>query len=177
MTPQQAIGQAATRRAHPAPGTTAEQVRQLEGRYGREGARQRLGVSERTMRRYRAGSQPSRQNAERIRREAGISPRREARLRNRGAFVRLSGNVGGGSPGAKRKNTRHRTIGDEGFESIHLSGDQMGEILDAFKAGDDEGALEALQEAIRDTPWGSEFGNFEVEALTRLEFLRDDPNA
>jgi hypothetical protein len=177
MSPTQAIGRAVTRRARPAPGTSAENVRTLEARYGREGARQRLGVSERTMRRYRAGGTPSKANAERIRRQASISPRREARLRNRGAYVRLSGAIGGGTPGARRKNTRHRTIGDEGFESIHLSDDDLREIEDRWLAGDDEGSLEALRDAIRETPWGADFGNFEFDELTSLEFLRDDPNA
>src|SRR6185437_9620304 len=105
---------------------------------------------------------PSRRNAERIERAARMSSRREARMRNQGAFVRLSGKVGGGTPGARRKNTRVRTIGDEGFESIQLSGDDMATILDRWHAGDDAGALDALQEAIRETPWGADFGSFEV---------------
>jgi hypothetical protein len=173
MSPQQAIARAATRRPRPAPGTPADHVSQLERQYGREGARQRLGVSERTMRRYRAGGTPSKANTERLAREARISPRREARLRNRGAFVRMTGNLGGGTPGARRRNTRHRTIGDEGMSSVHLTGDQMGDILDAWEAGDDDQALELLRDAIAD-----EYGwpSLTFEDLTRLEFLRDDPN-
>ncbi len=169
-----AIERAATRRARPAPGAAADQVRALEGRYGREGARERLGVSERTMRRYRAGGQPSRANAERIRREASISPRRETRLRNSGAYVRMSGVIGGGTPGARRSNRRHRTIGDEGLSSVHLSGDQMSEILDAYHAGDYASAEEALRAALAEE-YG--FPALTFEDLTRLEFLRDDPNA
>ena len=174
MSPEQAIGRAATRQVRPAPGTSADHVRQLEQRYGRAGARQRLGVSERTMRRYRAGGTPSRSNAERLARQARISPRREARLRSRGAYVRLSGNMGGGTPGAKRRDTRHRTIGDEGMTSIPLTGQEMSDILDAWEAGDDEKALEELRDAIaREYGWS----NLTFEDLTRLEFRRDDPNA
>jgi hypothetical protein len=177
MAPERAIARAATRQARPSPAPVTEQVRALEARYGREGARERLGVSARTMRRYRAGGRPSKANAAKIARQAQINPRREVRLRSRGAYVRMSGKVGGGTPGARRKNTRQRTIGAEGFESVHLSGEDMSEILDRWEAGDDEGALEALRDAIRETPWGSSFGNFEFEDLTRLEFRRDDPNA
>jgi hypothetical protein len=125
------------------------------------------------MRRYRAGGQPSKTNAEKLARASQINPRREARLRNRGAYVRMSGKIGGGTPGARRKNTRHRTIGAEGFESVHILGDEMSEILDRWEAGDDEGALEALREAIADDLG---FPSFDFEDLTRLEFLRDDPN-
>jgi hypothetical protein len=85
----------------------------------------------------------------------------------------MSGKVGGGTPGAARKHTRHRTIGDRGFESVHLSGDEMARILDRWEAGDDAGALEALQEAVADA-YG--FPDLTFEDLTRLEFLRDDPN-
>lgn len=169
----QAIERATTRRARPAPGTSVDQVRELERRYGREGARQRLGVSERTMRRYRAGGQPSKSNAAKISREASISPRREARMRNRGAYVRMSGMIGGGTPGAGRGNRRHRTLGGAGGATIHLSGDQMGEILDAYHAGDTEGALDALRDAMAEE-YG--FSNITFDDLTQLDFLRDDPN-
>lgn len=158
MSPQDAIGRAASRRASPAPGTTADHVRELERRYGREGARERLGVSERTMRRYRAGGTPSKSNAERLARQARLSPRREARLRNQGARVRMSGNLGLPDP----RYRRHRTIESE------LTPEQMSEILDAWKAGDDEAALAALQAALGD----NYLRNFTFEDLTRLEFLR-----
>lgn len=174
MTGGQAIARGVSGRVRPAPGSTADHIRVLEDRYGREGARERLGVSERTMRRYRAGGEPSKVNAERIRRQASLGRRREARLRNRGAYVRMAGNFGGGTPGARRKNTRHRTIGDRGETSIYLSGEQMGLIVDAWERGEDREALEALRDAVRD-----EYGwpSFEFEDLTMLQFLRDDPNA
>lgn len=123
------------------------------------------------MRRYRAGGTPSKANAEKIQREAAISPRREARLRNKGAYVRMTGNIGADTPGKKRRGAglRHRTIGDT--SAIHLDGDQMAEILDRYHAGDEAGAVEALREAL-----GEEYyGGISFEDLTRLEFLRDDP--
>lgn len=177
MTPQQAIGRGLTRQAR-APSTN-QNMRALEDRYGRAEAARRAGVSERTWRRWRAGGRPSSKNAANLAdeaRAARVNPRREARLRNRGAYLRMTATVGGGTPGARRKNARQRSIGEAGFESIHLSGDQMGEILDRWEAGDDAGALDALRDAIRETPWGSSFGNFEFDDITSLEFLRDDPN-
>ena len=158
MSPEDAIGRAATRQARPVPGTPADHVRELEQRYGREGARERLGVSERTMRRYRAGGTPSKSNAEKLARQARLGSRREARLRNRGARVRMSGNLGP----RERQYRRHRTI------EADLTPQQMGEILDAWKAGDDDAALEALREALGE----SYLADFTFEDLTRLEFLR-----
>jgi hypothetical protein len=90
--------------------------------------------------------------------------------------MRMTARVGGGRPGARRKDSRTRTIGAEGFEGVHLTGDQMSEILDPWEAGDDTGALDALRDAIRETPWGSSFGNFEFDDISSREFLRDDPN-
>jgi hypothetical protein len=183
MSPEQAIGRAVTRQARPAaaPGTPEAKARALERELGAAEAQRRVGVSSRTWRRWKAGGAPSGRNAaaldtqaEASARRAAISSRREARLRNRGAYVRMAGNMGGGTPGAKRRNTRHRMIGAEGYSSIHLSGDQMGEILDRWEAGDDEAALEALREAVADEyGWSS----LTFEDLTLLEFLRDDPNA
>lgn len=178
MTPARAIDRALSRQARPA--STDKNMRAMEDRYGRAGAARRAGVSERTWRRWRAGGTPSRANAAKLgdeARAARVNPRREARLRNKGAYLRMTATVGGGTPGARRKNARQRSIGEAGFESIHLSGDQMGEILDRWEAGDDAGAAEALRDAIRETPWGSSFGNFEFDDITSLEFLRDDPNA
>lgn len=172
MSPEQALERAATRRAG-APGSTAEQVRQLEDRYGRDGARERLGVSERTMRRYRAGGTPSKRNSGRLERQVSMSPRREARLRNRGAFVHMVATLSGGTPGARRTNRRQRSIGGKDETSIHLTGDQMAEILDAYKAGDDEAALDELRQALADE-YG--FPALSFEDITALEFLRDDPN-
>jgi len=186
MSPEQAIARGLTRKARSAPTGTRGNLSALEGAVGRRGLGERLGVSERTLRRWRAGGTPSKRHAEALAREASqarevrrakISPRREARLRNKGAFVRMAGKVGGGTPGARRKNTRQRTVGAAGFESVHLSGEQMADILDRWESGDDAGALDVLRDAVRETPWGSSFGNFEFDDLTMLEFLRDDPNA
>lgn len=173
MSPEEAIRRALTRQARERPQPADEMARALEERYGRAEAQRRMSVSDRTWRRYRAGGRPSHANAEKLRRETAISQRRESRLRNKGAYVRMSAKMGGGTPGAKRKNVRQRTIGDEGYSSIHLSGEQMSEILDRWETGDDAGAFEALREAVADD-YGWATLNF--EDITRLEFLRDDPN-
>jgi hypothetical protein len=175
-----AIGRAVTRKARPVPtGTAAENTRTLDEALGRRGTAERLGVSERTLRRWRAGGTPSKAHAERLAEEArtarevrrqAIAPRREARLRNRGAHVRMTGMIGG-TPGGNRRNWRQRTIGDR--TDIHLSGEQMGAILDAWEAGDDEGAMEALRDALAEEYDG--FASIKFEDLTQLDFLRDDP--
>lgn len=176
ISPREALGRAATRKARPEPTTAQGQINALEKKYGRAGAAQRAGVSERTWRRWKAGGQPTKANAAKLAtaaRPASVSGQREARLRKRGAYVRMTGKMGGGTPGAGRKNARQRTIGAEGYSSIHLSGEQMGSILDAWEGGDDDGALEELRGAIAD-----EYGwpSFTFDDLTGLEFLRDDPN-
>jgi hypothetical protein len=176
MSPQQAIGRAVTRQPRGAPKTAAGQMRTLEQRYGRAEAARRAGVSERTWRRWRAGGTPSKSNAARLAtaaRPASINPIREARLRSRGAYVRMTGDLGGGTPGARRKNERQRTIGGEGASSIYLDGEKMSEILDAWERGSDQEAGELLRAAIAD-----EYGwpTFTFGKLTGLEFLRGDPN-
>jgi len=67
------------------------------------------------------------------------------------------------------KYRRNRTIG--GTSPIHIPGDAMSDILDAFEAGDDEAALERLREALDD----EYVGGITFEDLNALEFLRDDP--
>lgn len=171
----EAIGRAVTRRARPAApeGDSARQARALTDAVGSREAARQLGVSERTLRRWRTGAAPSRANAARLARRESLNSRREARLRNRGAFVRMAGTIGGGTPGARRSNKRHRVIGAEGNQSVHLDGDQMSAILDAWEAGDDQGAVDALRDALADE---YDFGAIQFEDLTMLEFLRDDPN-
>lgn len=167
-----AVNRAVTRRATPARGSTADQVRDLETRYGRQGARERLGVSDRTLRRWRAGGTPSRAHQDRLRREASLSPRRENRLRAQGAYVRMTGMIGADSPGKKRRGgaaQRHRTIGVG--SAIHLTGDQMAEILDRYHQGDEDGALDALREALGEAYYGS----ITFDDLTQLEFLQNPP--
>jgi hypothetical protein len=164
MSPENAIARGVTRRASPAPGTIGEQVQALEALYGREGARARLGVHERTMRRYRAGGTPTKANAEKIARQARLASRRgrrgEAQLRNRGAKVRMSGNLGLNRN--QQQYRRHRTI------TVNLTPEQTSEITDLWLAGDDEGAVEALREALGE----NYLANFDFEDLTQLEFLR-----
>jgi transcriptional regulator with XRE-family HTH domain len=176
ISPQQALGRAVTRKARPyGTGGTADQVRRLEGTLGRQETARRLGVSDRTLRRYRAGGTPSRANAARLAEEtrtapevrrAAVNPRRESRLRNRGAYVRMTGDIGvTRDPRYKRR----RTIGES--SPIHLDGPVMAEILDAYELGDDNAALELLREALDD----EYVGGITFDDLNSLEFLRDDP--
>lgn len=182
MSPESALGRGLTRQARPAPeaGSTEAKARALEGELGAAEAARRVGVSERTWRRWKAGGKPAGRNAEALNkqaqasaRRASISSRREARLRKTGAYVRMSGKIGGDTPGARRRNTRHRMIGGEGTASIRLNGGDMGAILDAWESGDDAAALDLLRDAVADE-YG--FSNLAFDDLTMLEFLRDDPN-
>jgi hypothetical protein len=171
-----AVERALTRRARPfGSGGAADDLRRLEAAVGRQEAARRLGVSERTLRRYRAGGMPTRANAARLAdvsrtapevRRAAVSDARRKRLRNRGAYVRMSGDIG---VTANPKYRRRRTIG--ATSPIHLAPDQMAEIQDRFDAGDTDGAVDALREAL-----GEEYAaGINFEGLDALEFLRDDP--
>lgn len=177
IAPQSAVSRAVTRKARPfGTGKAADQARRLEAAHGRRGAAERLGVSERTLRRWKAGGRPSRAHAARLSEETRTSPEvrrqalgtgRESRMRNRGAYVRMAGQIGAGGDVRYR---RRRMIGGAGTP-IHLSGEAMAGILDAYAAGDDEAAAEALREAMDDEyAEGFTFGDLES-----LEFLRDDP--
>ncbi len=177
IAPQSAVSRAVTRKARPFAGTTAEQVRQLERALGSQrAAAERLGVSERTLRRYKAGGRPSRANAEKLTEQARTAPEvrrralaqsRESRLRRRGAYVRAAGRI---AVGGDRAYMRRREIGYG--QPVHLSGEQMSPILDAYEGGDDTRALELLQDALSDeyAP-GVILGDLEL-----LEFLRDNPS-
>jgi hypothetical protein len=176
IAPQQALSRGLTRQARPhGSGRTADEARALERALGRQGAARRLGVSDRTFRRYKAGGTPTKANRARLgevvrtspevrRREVGT--RREARLRNKGSYVRLTGDVGVGQDPRYR---RRRTIGDT--SPIHIGGPAMGEILDAYERGDEDEALELLREALDD----EYIDNITLGDLQSLEFLRDDP--
>lgn len=169
MSSESAIGRAVTRKARPAvaPDTPQAKARQIEGELGAAEAARRVGVSERTWRRWKAGGKPSGRNAtalnteaDRAARRKAVAPRRETRLRRRGARARMSGNLG--LPEARYR--RHRTV------EADLSPEQMGDIIDAWQAGDDDAALAALQDAFGE----NYLANFTFEDLTRLEFLRRD---
>jgi hypothetical protein len=176
ISPQSAVSRAVTRKARPfGTGRAADQTRRLEAAHGRQGAAERLGVSERTLRRYRAGGTPSKANAARLAEETRSSPevrrqalgeRRESRMRSKGAYVRMAGQIGaGGDPRYRRR----RVIG--ATSPIHLSGEQMDAILDAYAEGDDLAAAEFLRQALdEEYAAGTTFGDLES-----LEFLRNDP--
>jgi hypothetical protein len=177
ISPGAAVERALTGRARPfGSGGPAENLRRLEAAVGRQEAARRLGVSERTLRRYRAGGTPTRANAARLAevtrtspevRRAAISDARRNRLRNRGSYVRMTADIGvTGDPKYKRR----RTIGTS--SPVHLSGEQMAAIQDAFDAGDTDGAVDALRDAL-----GEEYAaGITFDDVQALEFLRDDPS-
>ncbi|MEU4954966.1 MULTISPECIES: helix-turn-helix domain-containing protein [Streptomyces] len=139
---------------------------------------QRLGVGERTVKNWREGkSKPKAENFEKlqhtvrtspeIRRQA-LSPLRESRMRNQGSYVRMTAKIGADSPGTGF-NGRTRTIGGDADHPLHLTGEQLSTILDAYANGDDDAALEAFRDAVGD----QYYGGFDFEDVTNLEFIRD----
>lgn len=79
-------------------------------------------------------------------RTGAINPRREARLRNSGSSVIITGTFlvsDGETPRGSR------TVG------VKLTGDQMSGILDALIAGDDAGAHRLLEEAVGNKGFGT----------------------
>lgn len=118
--------------------------------YGSEGARERLGVSKTTWRRWQSGKQhPSAGNLSKIRgewntpavRRKTVAPRRASKATSNGANVKVSGQVGpyaAYSPGGSDE-PRDRTI------DFDLSGEQMRELYDAYVYDGPDAAHEVLQ--------------------------------
>lgn len=117
---------------------------------------EQLGVSVRTVERWMtAGAE--RRNPTRSKHAAGLtalarnhskvrqqarSGRRAARMRNKGARVRIKGSQG--PRVGKSWRVRHRTVTEE------IDPYSMEKILDAWDQGDDDAALQALQDALED---------------------------
>ncbi|MEV5880729.1 hypothetical protein AB0L75_42465 [Streptomyces sp. NPDC052101] len=114
----------------------------------------RLGVSTRTVERWakregRWRSKPKAQHEQMLRdlarnapeaRARSMSPLRAARIRNKGATLRVTANMGPSYAGKKYR--RERTI------EVQLSGDAMQPVIDKWLSGDDAGAMEALHSAL-----------------------------
>ncbi|MFF9908788.1 hypothetical protein ACF1HU_35910 [Streptomyces olivaceus] len=160
-----------SRKNDPSKGSAKDMVASAEKVLGskKEVAR-RLGVSERSVQRWAAGGKLRWGNASKLKdfvrndpdmRRAQLSDLREARIRNQGSRVKVSGNMGVTSAGKKYR--RSRAIETE------LSPEAMGEIMDKWLAGNDDEALAALHEAL-----GNEYvSGFELDdVLENLEFLR-----
>lgn len=152
------------------PSGVGEEVQSLGGT---RQAAQQLGVSQRTVRRWlqrdREGRPVASRNTQRLTnaarvqaRRAALSPRREARMRSRGATIRARGNMGPGAidPRYVRRN-RTALLPDASPEFIS-------DLLDAYNAGDDDRALEILNDR-----FGDEYGvsGWTFEDLSQLDFL------
>lgn len=173
---EQLVNRGLTRSAAPA-NDVARQIAELGGN---RAVAERTGRSERTVRRWaQTGQVPSRGGAQNAfdqavnehrttpeYRQSQVGRRRETRMRNNGARFRFQGVAGPttDSPGASIK---RRNI------DFHLSGDAMGDILDAYYSGGEAAALDALGDAMaREYMGDAQYGwQFEPSA-GRLEFLR-----
>lgn len=161
----------------PPSGSIRSQVDELGGT---RSAAQRSGRSERTIRRWaqndhvptRGGAAESFAGAVQQHRgtpeyrQSRVNHRRETRMRNNGAIVRFQGVAGpviDSQPGAvKRRNIEW-----------HMSGEAMGDILDAYVAGGETAAIDALGQAMAAEYMGSiQYGWAFEDAASKLDFLR-----
>jgi hypothetical protein len=121
-------------------------------------AAEQLGVSQRTVQRWLKQGLPRRPRStgpDRLRqahrawkaspagRRAALSPRREARLRNKGTSMVFYGTVRVSADQRRRGTT------------VTIGGQRMGQILDATLAGNDQLALARLEDAFGDAFGGS----------------------
>jgi transposase len=165
---------AALRKSRERPVTAQSMVQDLFGTSARGGpntraAAEALGVSQRTVQRWiKTGKLPTRSEAaERLQnnhqawqatpeaRQAAISPRREARLRNQGTSMVFYGTIAISSDRRRRGMT------------VDLTGAQMGRILDAAKANDDALAHQELENA-----FGAAMGGSVSLTIEKLETYR-----
>ncbi|MGW4954564.1 hypothetical protein [Streptomyces parvulus] len=167
-----ALYQGISRQSDPSTGSPAAMVAKAKEVYGTtKDVAQQLGVSERTIQRWASGEgKPRFGNGKKLKdfvrndpnmRRAQLSNLREARIRNQGSKIRAKGEMGVTAGGKKYR--RNREI------EAQLSPEAMAEVMDKWLQGDDQGAMEALHEAI-----GNEYvDGFELaDALEGLEFLR-----
>lgn len=165
----------ATSRQAPA-GDPVAMVRELERALGSKRAvAQRLGVSTRTVERWTTTTGQQRRairgaNASQVReayakspevRKSSMSRLRGSRMRNKGATLKVKGEIGPVIGGNDYRRQREVTV--------HLSGEAMGRVLDAWSAGDDAGARAALEDALDE----EYYTGFKLDdELTELDFLR-----
>lgn len=165
---------AAIRKSPDRPDTAQSMVRDLYGTAPRGGlntraAAEALGVSQRTVQRWiKTGQLPARSEAaEQLQnthqawkatpeaRQAAMSPRREARLRNKGTTMVFHGMIAISADKRRRSTT------------VDLTGEQMSRILDAALANDDVLAHQELEAA-----FGSAFGGSVSLEIDQLETYR-----
>lgn len=132
-------------------------------------AAEQLGVSQRTVQRWVKQGLPKRSGAAEglaqrhttwrnspEGRRARLSPRRESRLRNKGTTMVFYGKIGI-SADQRRRGT-----------SVLIDGERMGQIIDASLAGDDQLALDRLEDAFGDS-FGGSVSLVEIEQLDTFQ--------
>ncbi|MFE2936801.1 helix-turn-helix domain-containing protein [Streptomyces sp. NPDC059278] len=168
-----ALYQGISRKSDPSKESPADMVAKAKETLGlsTKDVAERLGVSERSVQRWASGEgKPRWGNAAKLKnfvrdspemRRAQLSNLREARIKNQGSRIKVKGEMGVTAGGKKYR--RNREI------EANLSPDAMSEVMEKWLQGDDQGAMDALHEAL-----GSEYvDGFELaDALEGLEFLR-----
>lgn len=149
-------------------------VREMKRELGTKGAAERLGVSARTVQRWTTTTGTQRRaikgaNAAKVREGYGRSPEvrkaatsrlRAARMRNKGATVRVKGQIGPVIGGKDYRRPREITT--------QLSGDAMDRVIGAWMSGDDSAARAELERAL-----DQEYqGGFRLDDSLDLDFLR-----
>jgi hypothetical protein len=163
----------ATSRQDPAKDPAA-MARELKRELGTKGAAERLGVTPRTVQRWTTTTGTQRRAikgpaAAKVRqsyakspevRKASTSRLRAARIRNKGATVRVKGQIGPVIGGKDYRRPREITT--------QLSGEAMDRVLDAWMRGDDKGARAALERGLDEEYQGG----FRLDDEIDLDFLR-----
>lgn len=159
-------------------GDPVAMVRELERALGSKRAvADRLGVSTRTVERWTTTTGQQRRAIRgpaetRVRdtygkapevRRASMSRYRAARIRNKGATLRVKGVIGPMIGGTDYRRQREITV--------KFTGEAMGPVIDAWLNGDDDAARAALEDAL-ETEYGAPAGFQLGDELTELEFLR-----
>lgn len=115
------------------------------------------GISDRTLRRIRAGGKPSKETQRKLDalarraevRKAAVQPRTAKRLqqaRDQGAKLRINGSQGPRGKGADDYK-RPRTV------EFVLPGEAFGDLIDAYEAGDDEQMQQIMSNHVADYGW------------------------
>lgn len=175
--PRRSRGQAlwdAVRKTPEKAATPSSMVRDLFGETRRgtpntKAAAEQLGVSQRTVQRWLKQGLPKRSSAadglsrrhtswrdSAQGRRARLGSRREARLRNKGTTMVFYGKISV-SADQRRRGT-----------SVLIDGERMGQILDASLAGDDQLALDRLEDAFGDA-FGGSVSLDEIEQLDTFQ--------
>lgn len=158
--------------------TWSHQVADLVKAFGKDGAKERLGVSDSTWRRWTSGrGAPSKGNAAKLGeawntrevRAAAIPKRRANKAARNGFAVKLTGTLG---PTADPGYARTRSL------AAQFPAEVAQEIMDAFIEGGPDAAHEAIQEALMEHYYGGDpDAGAILEDLTGIQFSARDGEA